>query len=218
MSLDLLQPLHVLTVPFGAALCLAGVAMAVLPPGGPASALEPGADEPSLLSACEERLCRQVIDGKPDSGQLTCDLEKTWGKHDIKKGAKTKKISWGFGDARCSVKLDVARLEIVRALTLPKYEFSFPRHHVDCTVETRDGPKPLRAALVPKLKFKDGRVYKIWIRLKDIDGPEPLSSFVWTTTKFADTFGLFHSEMVKEVNKFLHRKCADRYGKKSAGP
>ncbi|MEQ8825083.1 MAG: hypothetical protein RIC14_11980 [Filomicrobium sp.] len=177
-----------------------------------ASALEPAAKEKGILAECERKLCRQILDKQPVDGSLQCDLEKTWGGKDIKKGAKSKSVSWGFGDAQCSVKLNIKRRHIVNALTKPKYEFTVPRHNVKCTVETDSGLKPLRATLGPKLKFKNGRAKKVWIRLKDIKGPEPLSSFVWTTAKLEDSLGIFHGEMIKQINKFVHRKCEQRYG------
>ncbi len=168
-----------------------------------------------MLSACEEKLCRQILDKAPKKGPLSCNLGKTWGMKDLSKGAKSKSISWGFGDARCSVKLKISRRHIISALTAPKYEFSVPRHNVNCTVETSDGTKPLKASLAPKLKFKGGKAKKVWIRLKDIDGPEPLSSFVWTTAKLEDSLGIFHSEMIKQINKFVHQKCERHYGAKA---
>ncbi len=190
-------------------------AVALAPAASPTQALSPDEREKSQLLACEERLCRQILDKQPPKGRLRCDLEKTWGKKDIKKGAKTKSIAWGFGDAQCSVKLNISRRHIVKALTAPKYEFSVRRHNVKCKVETNQGAKPLTASLAPKLKFKNGQVRKIWIKLKDINGPEPLSSFVWTTAKLEDALGIFHSEMVRQVNKFVHRKCNQRYGPKA---
>ena len=191
------------------------IALAPATAVSPAQALSPDEHEKSLLLDCEEKLCRQILGKKPPKGRLRCDLEKTWGKKDIKKGAKSKSISWGFGDAQCSVKLNISRRHIVKALTAPKYEFSVRRHDVSCKVETSSGTKPLKASLAPKLKFKNGRAKKLWIKLKDIDGPEPLSTFVWTTAKLEDTLGIFHSEMVKQVNKFVHRKCRRRYGPKA---
>lgn len=190
-------------------------ALALAPALSPAHALSAKDREKAQLLACEEKLCRQILDKKPPKGRLRCNLDKTWGKKDIKKGAKSKSISWGFGDAQCSVKLNISRRHIVKALTSPKYEFSVRRHNVKCMVETSQGTKPLTASLAPKLKFKDGRVKKIWIKLKNIDGPEPLSSFVWTTAKLEDALGIFHSEMVRQVNKFVHRKCNQRYGPKA---
>lgn len=175
-------------------------------------ALEPAAEESANLSDCEQKLCRQILDKEPVKGPLRCNLGKTWGGKDIKKGASSKSVSWGFGDAQCSVKLNIDRSDIIKALTARKYEFSVRSHNVKCKVETESGTKPLRASLAPKLKFENGRAKKVWIKLKDIDGPEPLSSFVWTTAKLEDSIGIFHSEMIKQINKFVYQKCERRYG------
>ncbi len=175
-------------------------------------ALEPAEEESAKLSDCEEKLCRQILDKKPTTGPLRCDLGKTWGGKDIKKGASSKSVSWGFGDAQCEVDLNINRRDIVKALTKPKYEFTVRPHDVSCKVETSSGTKPLRATLAPKLKFEKGRAKKVWIKLKDIKGPEPLSSFVWTTAKLEDSIGIFHSEMIKQINKFVYQKCERRYG------
>lgn len=177
-----------------------------------ARALEPEADEKQRLEACEARLCEQILDKKRTDGSLTCELSKTWGRRDIKKGAKQKDLDWGYGGARCKVGLALSRADIVYALSAPKYEIKAPYHEVRCDVETSSGVQNLKARIEPRLKFKNGRVYKVRIRLRDIDGPEPLSSFVWTTSKLADNFGLFHSEMVEEINKFMHKKCAQKHG------
>jgi len=181
----------------------------------PALALEPAEGEAERLSSCEEKLCRQILDKSPADGLLRCDLGKTWVGDDINKGAKTKSMSWGFGDTQCSVDLKVDRKDILQALTADKHEFSIRPHNVACTVETSEGKKPLTARLAPKLKFEGGRAKKVWIKLQDIDGPEPLSSFVWTTAKLEDSIGIFHSEMIKQINKFVHHKCERRYGAKA---
>jgi len=68
--------------------------------------------------------------------------------------------------------------------------------------------------LAPKLKFKNGRVKKVWINVKEVHGPPLLSSLIWTTAKLEDGLGIFHREMVHEINDFVHNKCAKRHGKK----
>ena len=180
----------------------------------PALALEPTKEEKKLLEQCEKRLCETIITKKPRKGVLRCAVGKTWGEKKIKKGAKKKKIGWSFGDAQCRVAVRLKRAHIIGALTKPKYTIRVPAHTVNCDVETSDGVKPLRAKLAPKLKFKNGKVYKVWIRLLDIDGPSVLTSLIWTTAKLEDSLGIFHSEMVDEINEFVHKECKKNYGSK----
>lgn len=178
-------------------------------------ALEPDKEETSRLYACEEKLCRQILDKSPNDGVLRCDLAKTWGGKDIDKGAKSKSMAWGFGDAQCSVELEMNRDTIVEALNARKYELRVRPHQVSCKVETAKGVRPLKARLEPKIKFEHGKAKKVWIRLRKIEGPEPLSSFIWSVAKLEDTLGIFHAEMIKQINKFIYRKCEERYGEKA---
>jgi hypothetical protein len=180
-----------------------------------ALALKPDKEEASRLYSCEEKLCRQILDKSPSDGVLHCDLAKTWGGKDIDKGAKSKSMSWGFGDAQCSVELEMNRDRIIQALNAPKFELHVRPHQVLCKVETAKGVQPLKASLAPKIKFERGKAKKVWIRLKKIEGPEPLSSFVWSVAKLEDTLGIFHAEMIKQINKFIHRKCEQLYGEKA---
>jgi len=180
----------------------------------PSHALNAKKNEKSALADCEAKICALVLEKKPRDGWLRCSIGKTWEKHDIKKGAKSKDIGWKFGDAQCSVKVQMIRSVVIDALTQPKYKIRFHRHYVDCLVESGGGLEKVRVGLAPKLKFKNGRVKKVWINVKEVHGPPVLSSLIWTTAKLEDGLGIFHREMVDEINDFVHNKCAKRHGKK----
>lgn len=181
----------------------------------PAVALEETDDEKDGRKACEAQICRLIVDKPKEKGALKCDLGKTWGKAKIKEGADSKQIKWSFGDARCKVSVRIPKRVIVKALTQPKFTFEARPHVVHCDVETGNGIEPVRAVLKPKLKFEGGRVKKAWVGLKELDGPTLLKGLVWTTAKLEDTLGIFHSEMVKEINKFVHKTCPADYGPES---
>lgn len=183
--------------------------------GPPALALEDTDDEKDGRKACEAKICQLIVDKPKEKGALKCDIGKTWGKAKIKEGADSKQIKWSFGDARCKVSVSIPKRVIVRALTQPKFTFEARPHIVHCEVETGSGIEPVRAVLKPKLKFEGGRVKKAWVGLKELDGPPLLKGLVWTTAKLEDTLGIFHSEMVKEINKFVHKTCPADYGPES---
>src|SRR5262245_65748948 len=86
-----------------------------------AAALDPKKDEKDRLKACERRLCALVVDRRPDSGDLTCALSKTWARQQLKDGSSSKKISWGFGDARCSIDLKVPHALLIAAVQQPEH-------------------------------------------------------------------------------------------------
>lgn len=201
--LPLLTP-RTLTIP----LCLIIGLIACLH-AQPSAALEAAKNEQKKLTQCEVRLCDVILNKKPKKGVMACNIGKTWGKATLKGGAKQKDIDWSFGDARCNVELRIANSEIIYALTVPKFELNVWPHTVNCDVETGNGIKPVRLKLAPKIKFKNGKATKIRLKLKKVDGPAFLSSFIWTTAKLG--FGLVHNDAVKEVNKFVHKRCAKKY-------
>jgi hypothetical protein len=188
---------------------LAGVAAATL--AVPAAALDEPGDEKQRLKACEREVCEIILTREGRGKPLACDLTKTWGKTDIAKGASSKKISWSSGDAQCSTSVKVPRRVIVAALTQPKFTLHLPQQTIECLVEEDGKPAPLKAVASPKVEFKDGKAEKVWINLKELEGPSMLKGLIWATAKLEDSIGIFHSEMIKSINKFVHQKCARSY-------
>ncbi|MGE0765151.1 MAG: hypothetical protein AB7L90_01685 [Hyphomicrobiaceae bacterium] len=170
-----------------------------------------GLDEPkgekAALKACERRLCELVTKKAPTSGELTCGLSKTWAKSDLKDGSATGRVSWGFGDARCTVNLKLARATIVSALNDEKATVQFPEHAVNCVVERDEGVATVTATLAPKAKLEGGQVKKVWVNLKNVEGPGVIKGLAITVAKLEDKLGIFHRPLVKSINKLLHEKC-----------
>lgn len=194
---------------------LAALAAACLGGGPAAYALDEPADEWDNLKACEKRLCMMILDRKPDGGDLKCDIAKTWAKSSLN-GGENKGVSWMFGDARCSVNLTLSHADLYSALTLPKHTVKIPQHTVKCVVEREEQVKPVTIKLAPKLEFKNGKADKVWINLKEIEGPDDVKGTVWVAAGLEDKLGLFHKPLVKSINKFMHQQCAKRYGPDAA--
>ena len=51
-----------------------------------------------------------------------------------------------------------------------------------------------------------------WINLEKIDGPENVTGTISTIAAMEDKLGIFHGSLIKSVNKFIHKRCADKYG------
>jgi len=177
-----------------------------------ANALDVLPDEKASRTDCERRFCQIVLEGKENGPPLTCDMTKTWDRVKIKKNGEENALSWGFGDARCKVALKIPRSRIVPALHDKKHTFQFDRQTIDCKIEGADHTlNTLEVEAAPKIKFKNGHAYKVWINIKDVRGNSGLKTFVWTAAKLADGLGLFHSATIKEINKFIHSTCKARY-------
>ena len=177
-----------------------------------ASALETPADEKTKLKACEKQICSIILKKKTSGGDLSCDIGRTWQKSKIVKGVKEKNISWSFGDARCSVKVNMPRQGIIDALTKPAYDLQLAKHKIHCDVERTDTVSKIDLEMAPKMSFKDGKVTKAWLNVSNIEAPAIIKGALWTVATLEENVGLFHGEMISEVNEFIHQKCAKRHG------
>jgi hypothetical protein len=171
-----------------------------------AEALEEQAGEKRALDACDRKLCAMLVEKNPVGEDLKCSLTKTWAKSTIK-SAETQVTKWGFGDARCTVHINMSRAELVGALTAPEYKLKTPAHTVDCVVEEDGTAKPIKATLAPKIEFRNGRAEKIRINLQKIEGPFAITSALSTAAALEDRIGLFHRPMLKSVNRYIEKHC-----------
>ena len=124
-----------------------------------------------------------------------------------------KKLTWSMGDARCSVSLAAKRQTIVDALTKPDFELKLDPHKVKCEIEREKEVTVINISLAPKLQMKDGKAVKAWLGVGEIEAPAAIKGAIWTVAQMEDTFGIFHADLIKEVNKFVGEKCPKRLTK-----
>lgn len=181
-----------------------GVALASLT--SPVFALEELKGEKKAISACERQLCSMLVLREQKGPDLKCDLTKTWGRRTIK-DAETSQLSWGFGDARCTVKLNVSRAEIVGAITAKEGKFRLSAQEVHCQVEEGGETKNVIVVVSPKIDLVEGRAEKIWVNLVSTHGPSSITSLVRFAIQLEDGLGLFHHALLKSVNGFINKSC-----------
>jgi hypothetical protein len=183
----------------------AGAATGVV--GGPAAlALEEEDGEAAAIEACDRRLCAILVGKSPQGPDLKCALTKTWARSSIKE-ADTQQLSWGFGDARCSMDIDIPRARLIEALTGERSTLHAGRLTANCVVEQGGSLEKVTAVVAPKIEFRDGKADKVWVRLKSVDGPATVTLTLQTAAQLADTFGLFHRRMLKSINRYINRHC-----------
>jgi hypothetical protein len=175
-----------------------------------AVALEEGKDEKQQLEACERELCGILVKREANGSDLKCALQKTWAGRLIKQGVEQKKLSWGFGDVRCTVNLEAKRRELVDALAKPQFELKLAKHSIRCEVEREKEVMPITVALSPRFQFKDGKAVKAWLGIGEIEAPTVLKGAIWTAAQLEDTFGIVHSDLLREINRFVHDRCPKR--------
>jgi hypothetical protein len=206
------------SVPAFSSLPLALAALSVAALGcvfqaSPALALEEGAGEGKAIDACDKRLCTILQQKNPSGEDLKCALTKTWAKSSLK-GDRT--VGWGFGDARCTIQIDISRARIVAVATGKESKFAVPAHTAHCIVEQDGEVKTVNATLAPKIVFNDGKAEKIWINLLHVEGPTAIKATMTTAAQLNDTIGLFHRNLLKAVNGYIHKHCPKNYPLASA--
>ena len=175
-----------------------------------ARALEELRGEKEAIKACDKRLCAILTQKSPKGEDLKCALTKTWARSKIKE-AENSKLTWGYGDARCTVDINIERLAVVQAMTGERDKFWVQPHTANCIVESDGKMEKVTATLAPKIVFKDGRVDKIWINLKSVEGPATIKATIYTAAELTDRLGLFHRRMVKSANRYIERHCPKEF-------
>jgi len=176
----------------------------------PSRALEPVPGEAKALEDCDRRLCTILLKKDVTGDDLKCDLTKTWARSTIK-GADSPGLTWGFGDARCLVHLHITRALLITALTAKAYKLWVPPHTAECVVEQSGQMRTIKATLAPKIEFKNGHVEKIWINLQGMEGTSSITGLLSAGATLIDSTGLFHSQMIKEANKYIYAQCPKNY-------
>ena len=177
----------------------------------PLRALEEQKGEAQAIEACDRRLCSILLDRNPSGEDLKCALSKTWARSTLKEGDQPS-LTWGFGDARCSITLQITRASIISAITSRKtHKFWVPPHTANCVVEEGGQLKSLKATLEPKIEFKNGQAEKIWINLRHVEGAASIKDWASLAAGLADKTGIFHRQMIKSVNRYIYRDCPKKH-------
>ncbi|MGF1650148.1 MAG: hypothetical protein ACFCUN_06840 [Hyphomicrobiaceae bacterium] len=177
-----------------------------------AQGIEAASDEKARLKACEEQLCRVAIaPTSADATPLACSLTKTWQKSSIVDGVREKKVSWTFGDARCDLDVSMSRDAFAKALSSPSHDVVFEPHKVSCKIERESEITDVAITLAPKISFKDGKAHKAYLNVSTVEAPTIIKGAIWTVSQIEDRVGLFHGEIIEQINKFLFEKCPQRY-------
>lgn len=189
------------------AVALAGALLAVAAfAAPPVVALEEGAGEKKAIDACDKRLCTIVQRKDPAGEDLKCALTKTWARSTLKEGDQ-RDVKWTFGDARCSVQLNLSRAKIVEALTGDRVKLWVPAHTADCIVEEDGKVQNVTATVAPKILFENGKAKKIWINLLKVEGPAAIKATLHAGAQLNDTWGIIHRPLLKSVNGYINKHC-----------
>lgn len=165
--------------------------------------------EREVRRACAVALCSTLHNRKPDTGDVTCSVRKTWRKDHISKILAKGKLSWPWGDARCNAELKFERATLVKAMSEKDYEAQFAQHQVSCELDREAEKYQVKMQIQPKVTFSDGKAVKAVMNWGKIEAPMLAKSALWSATAADNTFGVLQSTVVEDINDFIVNKCED---------
>ena len=165
--------------------------------------------EREVRRACAVALCSTLHNRKPDTGDVSCSVRKTWRKEHITKILAKGKLSWPWGDARCSTDLKFDRATLVKAMSEKNYDAQFPEHQVSCELDREAEKYQVKLNIQPKVTFADGKAVKAVMNWGKIEAPMLAKSALWSATAADNTFGVLQSTVVEDINDFIQNKCQD---------
>ena len=194
-------------------------ALALLPAVVPAQ--EPKKDEAGVTETEEEKkerevrrkcaasLCSTLHNKKPADGQVACDIQKTWRKEALTKILSRGKVSWPWGDTRCTSELKFDRAMLIKAMQDADFEAQFDTYDIRCQIDNAKDKYDVTAQVRPKVTFKQGKAVKANLNWGKLEAPTLAKSALWSITAADNTFGLLQSIAVEDINEFISTKCLE---------
>ncbi|MEZ5850513.1 MAG: hypothetical protein R3D68_07680 [Hyphomicrobiaceae bacterium] len=166
--------------------------------------------EREMRKDCKVRICSAFHNRKPDGGDISCNVLKTWRKEQLTKMIQKAKVSWPWGNVRCTADIKLRRADLIKALTADKIETQLEQHHISCVVERDKGEKSdIKFDFTPKVTFEKGKATKAAIKWGKIEAPTLVKGAMWTATATDNTFNVLQGTLVEDINDFISNKCME---------
>jgi hypothetical protein len=157
---------------------------------------------------CKVRICSAFHNRKPEGGDVTCSVLKSWRKDSLDKMLSKAKVSWPWGRVKCTADVRLKRDMLIKALTEPHLEAQLDMHKVVCEVErTEGGPADIKFEFTPKVTFEQGKAVKAVLGWGKIEAPTLVKGAMWTVTATDNTFNVLQSTIVDDINQFIGPRC-----------
>ena len=158
---------------------------------------------------CAVALCSTLHNHKPDTGDVTCNVQKTWRKEVLTKIMERGKVTWPWGNARCTTDLKFDRATLVKSMTVPDFEAQFDKHDIRCELEGETEKYEVKLQIQPKVTFKQGKAVKASLNWGKIEAPKLAKTALWSATAADNSFGVLQSIVVEDINEFIQTKCME---------
>ncbi len=166
--------------------------------------------EKEARKACKAEICDIIATRDPAGENVSCDIIKTWREEDIVKMLGGK-VDWPWGKAVCQSRLELERKALALAMSKQSHEIDMPTQKVRCTLAQKDGGKPyaIEVTLAPKVKFENGKAIDASINWGKAEAPTFIYPLIYAGTGFDNHTNVLGPEVVRMVNEFTTKKCAE---------
>ncbi len=165
--------------------------------------------ERDMRKTCKVDLCSVFHNKKPTTGNVTCNVIKTWRKEQLTEMVSKGGISWPWGAARCTADLKFDRATLIKAMSEAEFEAAFEKHDVKCELDRDAAKYEVKIEMTPKVVFKAGKAVKASINWGKIDAPLLAKSALWSATAADNTFGVLQNTVVEDINYFIGNSCME---------
>ena len=166
--------------------------------------------EKEARKECKKKICDIIATRDPEGDDVSCDIIKTWREEDIVKMLGGK-INWPWGKAVCQSKLELKRKALALAMSESEYEVVMPVQKVRCSLAQKKEGEPyvVEVALAPKVKFENGKAVEASIHWGEASAPLFIYPLIYAGTGFDNQTNVLGPEVVRMVNEFTTKKCAE---------
>ena len=162
--------------------------------------------EREARKGCKVAICAAFRNRKPDGGDVSCNVIKSWRKEQLSKMVERAKVSWPWGRVKCSAPILLKRDVLIKAMTEPAYEATLDKQKVACEVEReKDGNAEIKFEFTPKVQFEKGKAVKATLNWGEIEAPTLVKGAMWTATATDNTFNVLQSTD-RRGHQRLHRQ------------
>jgi hypothetical protein len=166
--------------------------------------------EKEARKACKIEICGVLATKDPAGPDISCDIVKTW-----REAAITKMLGGKFdlpwGKAVCQSKLVVEREVLAMAMSEASYEAVMPSQKLSCTLDQKKDGKPytIDVSIAPKVAFENGKAVTAKLNWGKASGPMLVYALIYTGTGLDNATNVLGPEVVRMVNEFTGKKCAE---------
>ncbi|ODA66183.1 hypothetical protein A7A08_02830 [Methyloligella halotolerans] len=175
--------------------------------------------EKASRRACKVEICKAMAGEVPAKGVISCDIVKTWREEDIQDMVGDR-MSWPWGKAVCNSKLKLDRKDLRAAMTKASHKVAIANQTVTCRLDRKGDEEPYEVVvdLAPEVAFKNGKATKASANWGDVDAPFGIYPIIYSGTGLDNQTNVLGPEIVKLVNEFTGKKCAEVGAKPEKAP